>query len=85
MACVLRAADEFAQAGKKRLPERIRQPLEAAGQPNQGWSCDFLQHATKAERYIDRRSSTKLTFGTTCVASIGSCILLMTKLLTPIA
>ena len=28
--------------GKKRLPARIKQPLAAAGQPNQGWSCDFM-------------------------------------------
>lgn len=31
--------------GKKRLPARIRQPLEAANQPNQGWSCDFMSDA----------------------------------------
>jgi putative transposase len=30
---------------KKRLPTRIKQPLEAAGQPNQGWSCDFMADA----------------------------------------
>lgn len=31
--------------GKKRLPARIKQPLQAAGQPNQGWSCDFMSDA----------------------------------------
>lgn len=31
--------------GKKRLPARIRQPLEAGQQPNQGWSCDFMSDA----------------------------------------
>jgi putative transposase len=31
--------------GKKRLPARIRQPLEAGKQPNQGWSCDFMSDA----------------------------------------
>lgn len=28
--------------GKKRLPGRIKQPLEAASQPNRGWNCDFM-------------------------------------------
>nr|WP_315463748.1 hypothetical protein [uncultured Rhodoferax sp.] len=31
--------------GKKRLPERIKQPLQAASQPNQGWSRDFMSDA----------------------------------------
>lgn len=31
--------------GKKRLPARIKRPLHAAGQPNQGWSCDFMADA----------------------------------------
>ncbi len=31
--------------GKKRLSARIKQPLQAAGQPNQGWSCDFMSDA----------------------------------------
>ena len=31
--------------GKKRLPARIKQPLHAAAQPNQGWSCDFMADA----------------------------------------
>jgi len=31
--------------GKKRLPARIKHPLEAAGQPNQSWSCDFMADA----------------------------------------
>ncbi len=31
--------------GKKRLPARIRKPLEAGNQPNQGWSCDFMSDA----------------------------------------
>ena len=31
--------------GKKRLPARIKRPLQAAAQPNQGWSCDFMSDA----------------------------------------
>lgn len=31
--------------GKKLLPDRIKQPLLAADQPNQGWSCDFMSDA----------------------------------------
>lgn len=31
--------------GKKRLPDCIKQPLLAADQPNQGWSCDFMADA----------------------------------------
>lgn len=31
--------------GKKRLPARIKQPLNAATQPNQSWSCDFMADA----------------------------------------
>ena len=31
--------------GKKRLPTRIKQPLFAAEQPNQSWSCDFMSDA----------------------------------------
>ena len=31
--------------GKKRLPARFRQPLEAGKQPSQGWSCDFMPDA----------------------------------------
>lgn len=31
--------------GKKRLPNRIKQPLLAADQPNRGWSCDFMADA----------------------------------------
>lgn len=31
--------------GKKRLPARIKQSLQAASQPNQGWSCDFMSDA----------------------------------------
>ena len=31
--------------GKKRMPQRIKQPLEAAPTPNQGWSCDFMSDA----------------------------------------
>ncbi len=30
---------------KKRQPARIKQPLEAAGQPNRGWSWDFMPDA----------------------------------------
>jgi len=36
--------------GKKRLPSRIKQPLVAAGQPNQGWSCDFMSDALRSGR-----------------------------------
>lgn len=28
--------------GKTRLPARIKRPLQAAAQSNQGWSCDFM-------------------------------------------
>lgn len=31
--------------GKKRLPQRIRQPLDAAHKPNPDWSCDFMSDA----------------------------------------
>ncbi len=31
--------------GRKRLAARIKQPLQAAGQPNQGWSCYFMSDA----------------------------------------
>ena len=31
--------------GKKRLPQRIKQPLAAGTRPNQGWSCDFMADA----------------------------------------
>jgi putative transposase len=31
--------------GKKWLPERVKRPLQAASQPNQGWSCDFMHDA----------------------------------------
>jgi len=31
--------------GKRRLPARIKRPLVAAQQPNQGWSCDFMADA----------------------------------------
>jgi len=31
--------------GKKRLPERIKQPLIAGGTPNDTWSCDFMADA----------------------------------------
>lgn len=31
--------------GKKRLPERIKQPLVAGGLPNDTWSCDFMADA----------------------------------------
>ena len=31
--------------GKRRLPDRIKRPLLAADQPNQGWSCDFMADA----------------------------------------
>lgn len=35
----------LARRGKKRLPDRIKQPLQAAERPNQGWSCDFMSDA----------------------------------------
>ena len=38
--------------GKKRLPARIKQPLQAAGQPNQGWSCDFMADALWSGRRL---------------------------------
>lgn len=31
--------------GKKRLPARIKQPLDHASRPNQHWSCDFMSDA----------------------------------------
>lgn len=31
--------------GKKRPLARIRRPLKAGQQPNQGWSCDFMSDA----------------------------------------
>ena len=36
---------DLPRRGKKRLPERIKQPLEAAGQPNHCRSCDFMSDA----------------------------------------
>lgn len=38
--------------GKKRLPARIKQPLQAAGQPNQGWRCDFMADALWSARRL---------------------------------
>lgn len=35
----------LSRRGKKRLPQRIKQPLEAAHKPNLGWSCDFMSDA----------------------------------------
>ncbi|MBT0571612.1 hypothetical protein KIK84_14895 [Curvibacter sp. CHRR-16] len=37
-----RVLPNLPRCGKKRLPARIKQPLETASQPNQGWSCDFM-------------------------------------------
>jgi putative transposase len=37
--CKLRLS--LPRRGKKRLPARIKRPLQAAGRSNQGWSCDF--------------------------------------------
>lgn len=31
--------------GQKRLPTRIKQPMQAAGQSNPGWSCNFMADA----------------------------------------
>ncbi|WP_131326381.1 DDE-type integrase/transposase/recombinase [Comamonas thiooxydans] len=36
--------------GKKRLPQRIKQPLEAAHKPNLGWNCDFMSDALWSAR-----------------------------------
>jgi len=36
---------ELAEARQERLPPRIKHPLHAAGQPNQGSSCDFIADA----------------------------------------
>lgn len=33
------------QRGKKRLPAHTKQSLQAAAQPNQGWSCGFIADA----------------------------------------
>ena len=41
--CELRLS--LPRRGEKRLPARIKQPLQAAGQPNQGWSCNFMSDA----------------------------------------
>jgi putative transposase len=41
--CQLRL--NLSRRGKKRMPDRIKQPLQAASQPNQGWSCDFMSDA----------------------------------------
>ncbi|WP_158307693.1 hypothetical protein [Alicycliphilus denitrificans] len=72
--------------GKKRLPARIKQPLQAAGQPNQGWSCDFMADALWSGRrfrtfvsarqtHVDRRWRPWLMIRYRWVASDAAAVL----------
>jgi len=56
--------------GKKRLPQRIKHPLEAASTPNQGWSCDFMSDALWSGRQF--RTFNVLTTSTesACVSKL---------------
>jgi putative transposase len=47
---VLRRIDDalkmhLPRRGKKRLPARVKRPLDAASKPNESWSCDFMADA----------------------------------------
>ena len=45
----------LSRRGKKRLPERIKLPLEAVAQSNQGCSCGFMAHAPWSGRRFRTR------------------------------
>lgn len=56
LARVQRAAAELTPTGKKWLHARIKQPLHAAGHPNQGLSCNFMAGAQAAGSAPSRSS-----------------------------
>lgn len=67
--------------GKKRLPERIKQPLIAEAIPNHTWSCDFMSDALWSGRrfrifnVVDdfNREALRIEINTSLLAVSESC------------